>query len=175
MAIAAAAWAVEESFAGFEIAGEQFFDRVSFGNTRGLDSVMLPGVKIRNDVRDLFGGHINCGHAFVGAALMNDGADQIAFDVMCDERRANQIGAAGAGGVSAVAESAGLLKLLVAPGDLFFVGGRRSLGCGIPSGHESEERNKQNRGAGKFRNLKKLVRLWSHVLSHHLQRRADGD
>src|SRR3984893_13617731 len=113
MRIFAAAGSLEEGFAGFGVGGQQLLDWIDLGNFGGAERFCRARVEKGGDVGDLFVGEGHRWHALVGSAVANDLADEIALDVVGDQRRANQGGAAGAGGIRAVTKSAGLLELVV--------------------------------------------------------------
>src|SRR5262245_46377941 len=113
MTVFASAGAVEEGLAGVSVPGEQFLDRIPSGNAGGLERFFGAFVEKRGDVGNLFIVHIcESRHAFIGATAANHFANLVALDVMRDERRADQIRSTSASGVRAVAESAGIRKLL---------------------------------------------------------------
>jgi len=69
------------------------------------------------DIGDLLRGGGKRGHAFVRAAVADDFADEVAVDVVSDERGSDEIRATGARGIRTVAKTAGLLELLAATVD----------------------------------------------------------
>src|SRR5215467_6063238 len=111
MALAAAAGALEKRLTFFRVSGKQLFKRIVGGNTGRLDGFPGAGVKKGCNVADLFRTQGQRRHALVRAPVTDHLADQIAFDVMGDQRRTDQVGATGAGSVGAVAETASLLEL----------------------------------------------------------------
>ena len=113
VAILAAAGTFEEGFAFFEAAGEEFFDGVSRGYAGGLQRFFGARVEVCGDVCDLIFGSGQWGHAFVRAAVFDDFADEVAIDVVGENCGADEVGAAGAGGVGTMAEAAGLRELFL--------------------------------------------------------------
>src|SRR5215472_9979314 len=111
MTILATTGAVEKGLSRVGIAGKQLFNRIRPGNAGRLDRFQSPRMQKSGDIGYLFVGHCGCRrHAFIRAAVANDFADDVSVDVMSDERRADKIGTARAGGIGAMAESTGLLE-----------------------------------------------------------------
>jgi hypothetical protein len=117
--ILASARACKESFAFFEIAREKFFDGILRGYAGGLERFFGARVEVCSDVRDLIIGGRHRRHAFIRAAVFNDFADEVAVDVVGENGGADKVRAAGASGVRAMAETAGLRELFLS-----------SFGCG---------------------------------------------
>lgn len=115
VAAGAAAFAVEIGFAGFGVAGDEVQDLIA----ATVGGELVAGFEKGRDVGDLGGrGGGEGGHAFVGAAVEDDGADVVAVVVVEDEGGADEIGAAlAAFGVGAVAEAAGGDEFLFAAFD----------------------------------------------------------
>jgi len=116
MTILATAGAVEKGLSRIGIAGKQLLNRIRLWNAGRPDGFGGARMQKRGDIGYLFIRHrSDRRHAFIRAAATNDFADEISVDVMSDERRANKIGTARAGGIGAMAESTGLLEQLASP------------------------------------------------------------
>src|SRR6516162_8121983 len=111
MTILATAGAVEKGLSRVGIAGKQLLNRIRPWNAGRLDRFQSPRMQKSGDGGHIFVRHCGYGrHAFIRTAVANDVADEVSMDVMSDERRADKIGTARAGGIGAMAESTGLLE-----------------------------------------------------------------
>src|SRR5215831_3370530 len=145
MTVLATTRTVEELLARVGVAGKELLEGISSRNARGLDSLFGPLVEKRGNIGDLFIGHARQGrHAFVWTAAANHFADLVAFDIVCNKRRTDQVRSATARGVRAVAESAGFRELFTATLDGGIFGGRILGGLGtcreVPETKEEKER-----------------------------------
>src|SRR6266566_2799008 len=118
MTILAAAGAVEKGLSRVGIAGKQLLNGIRPWNAGRLDRLGSARMQKRGDIGYLFIRHCDHRrHSLIRAAVTNDFADEVSVDVMSDERRADKIGTARAGGIGAMAESTGLLEQLTSPID----------------------------------------------------------
>src|SRR5258708_31608981 len=142
----AATRAIEERFSSLRIAGEQLFKRILAGYAAGVQGFGRAGVKVSGDIEDLLLSQHQSRHTFIGTAETNDFADLVTLHVMSHQRRAYQVGRTGAGGVKAVAKSAGLLEGFVSA-----LNGRvGSLRLGPSTGmlHKKQEKNSDEKKSG---------------------------
>src|SRR5690242_12195962 len=113
MTVFAAASSVEICLSSIRIAGQQLLDGILPWDSRRSQGFLRARVQIRSDVEHLRIGQRHCRHAFIRAPKTNDFANLVALHVMRHKRRANQVGSPSTRGVGSMAESAGLLELLV--------------------------------------------------------------
>ncbi len=127
--VAGSARGSEVGFARGGIAGVEFGERVVLRDGVRVQRDIGLVVEECGDIGDLgIGERWESRHAFIGAAVADDGADRVAVRVVTEGDGADQVRGAAAGGVLAVAEAAARLKGGLAASDGGGVGTGRLLG-----------------------------------------------